>query len=72
MNTETVNGIPRTERIWLEYHAGQDTYYITSKNGNTDMFFVYRMDGDRAEKLGKSKSPPELERKYIRTGKDDG
>lgn len=61
---ETVNGIPRSERIWLERRSGQDVYFITSRE-NADTFFLYKMDGGKAVKLGKSKSPPELERKYI-------
>ena len=65
MTNETISGVPRSEQIWLERHAGENVYIITSKENNMDMFFLYRIDNGRAVKLGKSKSPPELERKYI-------
>lgn len=60
-----VNGIPKTERIWVKRITEKgDTYYITSKD-TRDYYFLYKMDGDKAVKLGKAKSPLELEQKYI-------
>lgn len=60
-----VNGIPKTERIWLKrITAKGDVYYITSKN-TRDYYFLYKMENDKAVKLGKAKSPLELENKYI-------
>lgn len=60
-----VNGIPKTERIWVKRITEKgDTYYITSKDIR-DYYFLYKMDGDKAVKLGKAKSPLELEQKYI-------
>lgn len=51
-----VNGIPKTERIWVKRITEKgETYYIT----------LYKMDGEKAVKLGKAKSPLELEQKYI-------
>lgn len=61
-----VNGIPKTERIWVKRITEKgETYYITSKD-TRDYYFLYKMDGDKAVKLGKAKSPLELEQKYIR------
>lgn len=61
----SVNGIPKTERIWVKRITEKgETYYITSKD-TRDYYFLYKMDGDKAIKLGKDKSPLELERKYI-------
>lgn len=61
----TVNGIPKTERIWVKRITEKgETYYITSKD-TRDYYFLYKMDGDKAVKLGKAKSPLELEQKYI-------
>lgn len=60
-----VNGIPKTERIWVKRITEKgETYYITSKD-TRDYYFLYKMDGDKAVKLGKDKSPLELESKYI-------
>lgn len=65
-----IKGIPRTERIWTEYRtSGQEIFYITSKENNRDTFFLYRIDGGAAVKLGKSKSPAELEKKIYQKGK---
>lgn len=60
-----VNGIPKTERIWVKRITEKgETYYITSKD-TRDYYFLYKMDGDKAVKLGKAKSPLELEQKHI-------
>lgn len=60
-----VNGIPKTERIWVKRITEKgETYYITSKD-TRDYYFLYKMEGDKAVKLGKAKSPLELEQKYI-------
>lgn len=60
-----VNGISKTERIWVKRITEKgETYYITSKD-TRDYYFLYKMDGDKAVKLGKAKSPLELEQKYI-------
>lgn len=60
-----VSGIPKTERIWVKRITEKgETYYITSKD-TRDYYFLYKMDGDKAVKLGKAKSPLELEQKYI-------
>ena len=60
-----VNGIPKTERMWVKRITEKgETYYITSKD-TRDYYFLYKMDGDKAVKLGKAKSPLELEQKYI-------
>lgn len=62
----TVNGIPKTEQIWVKQITEKgETYYITSKD-TRDYYFLYKMDGDKAVKLGKAKSPIELEQKYIK------
>lgn len=60
-----VSGIPKTERIWVKRITEKgETYYITSKD-TRDYYFLYKMENDKAVKLGKAKSPLELEQKYI-------
>lgn len=60
-----VKGIPKTERVWVKRVTDREVYYITSKD-TRDCYFLYRMDGDKAIKLNKGKSPTELEKKYVR------
>lgn len=60
-----VNGISKTEQIWVKRITDKgETYYITSKE-TRDFYFLYKMEGDKAVKVGKAKSPLELEEKYI-------
>lgn len=62
----TVNGIPRTERIWVQYTVSNgNVYYITSKENDRSYYFLYKMENNKAVKLGKAKSPLDLESKYI-------
>lgn len=61
-----VNGIPKSEKIWVKRTtASGEVYYTTSKENDRSVYYLYKMDGDKAVKLGKSKSPTELEQKYI-------
>lgn len=58
-------GIPKTEQIWVKRIASKgEIYYITSKE-NRDFYFLYKEENDKAVKIGKAKSPLELESKYI-------
>ena len=60
-----VNGIPKTERIWVKRATSKgEIYYITSKE-NRDFYFLYKEENGKAVKIGKAKSPLELENKYI-------
>lgn len=62
---KTVTGIPKTERIWVTHkNLKGETFYITSKE-TRDSYFLYRVENDRVVRLGKSKSPLELEQKYF-------
>lgn len=69
---DKINGIPKTERIWVKRTTLKgEVFYTTSKENDRSYYFLYKMEGDKAVKLGKSKSPVELERKYIDGGKSD-
>ena len=62
-----INGIPKNEQIWeIKTTRSGEVYYITSKDNSLDYYFLYKMDNNRAVKLGKAKIPTELERKYIK------
>lgn len=57
---ERPNGIPKTERIWeTRVTTGGKTYCITSKEDRLT-YYLYRLDGDKAVKMGKDKSPGKL------------
>lgn len=69
---DKINGIPKTEQIWIKRTTLKgEIFYITSKESNRSYYFLYKMEEDKAVKLGKSKSPVELERKYIDGEKND-
>lgn len=60
-----INGIPKSEHILTKIVINtNNVYYITSKNIG-DYYFLYKLNGDKAVKLGKAKSPLELEEKFI-------
>lgn len=60
-----VNGIPKTEQVWVKRTTSKgEIYYITSKE-NREFYFLYKEENGKAVKIGKAKSPLELESKYI-------
>ena len=62
----TMDGIPKSEIIWLHrIEKNGDQYYITSKE-QRDLYFIYKVENGKAIKLGKGKSPPALEETYIK------
>lgn len=66
MTSKQVNGIPRTEDIWLtQASLSGDTYYITAKHDKRDMYFIYKLIDGKAVKLGKHKNPTELTDQYV-------
>ena len=66
--SKTIPGIPRSEILWLTYERKDGAvFYITSK-AIRDYYFCYKMVGGKAEKLGKAKSPLDLEERYFSMG----
>lgn len=62
----SIPGIPKSETIWLKRIAQNgDIYYITSKEIR-DCYYLYKMENNKAVKIGKATTPPELEKKYIK------
>ena len=57
---------PKGERVWAGYYdrAGNLLFIVTSKENSRDWYYLYEPAGDKFKKLGKAKSPPELENKY--------
>ena len=61
------NGIPKTEKVWTHiFTAGNDEYFITSRDSSREFYYIYKLSEGKAVKLGKSPSPSELEEKYIK------
>ena len=60
-----IKGIPDTENIVLHRVAKNgDSYRITSNEAGT-VYTLYKVENDKATKIGKASTPPELEKKYI-------
>lgn len=60
-------GCPKGETGKVGYYnrSGELIFLLTTKNNNNDWFFLYEVTTDGAlKKLGKAKTPPELENRY--------
>ena len=54
-------GIPSTETVWVTITDDLgDEYVITSKS-DRNIYYLYRLEKDKAVKLGKNENPLELE-----------
>ena len=61
-----IKGIPKSEKIWVKrISEGGGLYYTTSKIDDRSYYYLYKITDGKAVKIGKSKSPAELEEKYI-------
>lgn len=61
--------IPKGERLWVTYEDDDKTprYVVTTKGFLRDYYYLYSVDADGSvKKLGKDKSPIELENKYLK------
>lgn len=54
-----MKGIPKSEVTRERYNVRKGNFIVTSKPDNST-FFLYRVDGDRATKIAKSKNPNEF------------
>ena len=61
---DIIKGIPKTEKIWVKQTTTNgDIYYITSKETDRSMYYLYKLEGDKAVKLAKAKSPLDFDEK---------
>jgi len=52
----------KSEKTWLKYTTEKgDNYIITSKEMDRSLYFLYRLNGSKYEKVGKNKDPTKLE-----------
>lgn len=56
---------PKSERVWVGYYnqAHELKFIITSKESR-DFYYLYELVDGEFRKLGRSKSPKELEEKF--------
>lgn len=59
-------GCPKGERPWVAYYGcGYSlAFFVTSKTGSRDIYYLYEVSDGTAKRIGKSKSPRELEEKF--------
>lgn len=57
---------PKGERVWVGlYNQSHELkFIITSKESSRDFYFLYELVDGEFRKLGKSRSPKELEEKF--------
>lgn len=57
---------PAGERVWVRYYDAEQKLMLimTSKTHSRDYYYLYELVGGEFKKLGKSRSPVELEEKY--------
>jgi len=57
---------PKDERVWMRYYNKNHEllFILTSKNIPGGFYFLYELISGEFKKLGKARSPKELEEKY--------
>ena len=57
---------PKDEHVWVGYYTDKHElmFIITSKESSRDYYFLYEYANGKFQKLGKSRSPKELEEKF--------
>lgn len=57
---------PKGEKVWVGYYDTQKNlrFIMTSKENNRDFYFLYELVDGQFKKLGKARSPKELEVKF--------
>lgn len=58
--------VPNNEILWVTYCVdGTMRWVVTSKQAR-DYYFLYKVGAKVLEKIGRAKSPDELEEKYLK------
>ena len=56
---------PKGEIVWTEYSKNGKAIFLMTSKESRDFYFLYKVNDDgTAEKLGRGKSPIELEEKF--------
>ena len=58
--------IPKSEQVWATYNnVNGETVYVMTSKASRDFYFLYKLNSDGSlVKLGKARTPPELEKKF--------
>ena len=66
MSEQVFKYLPTSEILWLTVtsHSGS-VFYITSKQ-TRDTYYIYQQRQDSISRIGKGKTPDELEKKYVK------
>lgn len=58
--------VPRNEMVWTQYYdkSGTLRFLLTAKDGSRDTYIMYESVDGELRKVGKGKSPLELEEKF--------
>lgn len=56
---------PRGENVWTSYYTSSDELmFILTSKPQQDVYYLYELKDGEFQKLGRSKSPLELEEKF--------
>lgn len=56
---------PKGERVWVGYYnSNHELLFILTSKDSRDFYFLYELVEDGFRKLGKARSPMELEEKF--------
>lgn len=63
--------VPKGEHAWMGYYNKEDEllFLLTSRENDRSWFFLYENRDGELKKLGKARTPTELEEKYKVTEK---
>lgn len=58
--------LPRGERVCIGYNTidHEPLFILTNKRDSSDWFYLYELVDGEYRKLGRARTPPELEAKY--------
>lgn len=54
--------IPSNETIWVTITDDLGDEYVITSKATRDVYYIYRLEKDKAVKLGKNENPLELEK----------
>ena len=57
-----MTGIPSSETIWVTITDDLGDEYVITSKVTRDVYYIYRLEKDKAVKLGKNENPIELEK----------
>ena len=58
-------GIPSTEIVWVTITDDLGDEYIITSKSDRNIYYIYRLEKEKAVKLGKGNNPIELEQNFI-------